>query len=243
MYTLVDYSSDFVLVNKDPGVGFHGERLQVGLVDAIRQDMGTEELYPVHRLDKATSGLILLAGSRQRARELAGQFKSHLVEKYYLAVSDRRPRKKQGSVTGDMMRARRGAWKLVRSKARPAVTQFFSCSFRDSLRCFVLRPLTGKTHQLRVALKSLGSPVLGDPVYYRSSLEGEHVDRCYLHAYAIRFRIGGRLLSYSCNPHRGELFASSDFLQALARFKRPWSLAWPHIGCGCENSCEAYGAA
>jgi tRNA pseudouridine32 synthase/23S rRNA pseudouridine746 synthase len=78
-----------------------------------------------------------------------------------------------------------------------------------------------------VALKSLGSPVLGDPVYYRSSLEREDADRCYLHAYALRFRIDDRLLSYSCNPHRGSVFADSDFLQALARFKTPWNLSWP----------------
>lgn len=227
MYTLVDRSRDFVLLNKDPGIGFHSERFQMGLVDAIREEMGTRELYPVHRLDKVTSGLILLAAGRRRARELAGQFRSRSVEKYYLAVSDRRPKKKQGTVSCDMARSRRGSWKLLRSAARPAVTQFFSRSFRGGLRCFLLRPLTGRTHQLRVALKSLGSPVLGDPVYYRSSLERDDVDRCYLHAYALRFLIDDRQLSYSCNPHRGSVFTDSDFLQALARFKTPWNFSWP----------------
>jgi len=61
-----------------------------------------------------------------------------------------------------MLKARRGAWKLARSKESPALTEFVSTSLGQGLRLFLLRPYTGKTHQLRVAMKSLGAPIIGD---------------------------------------------------------------------------------
>ena len=61
-----------------------------------------------------------------------------------------------------MQKARNGAWKLCQSKENPAITRFESVSCEPNLRLFILKPQTGKTHQLRVAMKSLGSPILGD---------------------------------------------------------------------------------
>jgi hypothetical protein len=96
------------------------------------------------------------------------------VVKYYFALTSRRPARKQGSVVGDMRRARAGAWRLSPQSAGtddPAVTRFASVGVpaaAPGLRAFLLRPETGRTHQLRVALKSLSSPVLGDELYGRA---------------------------------------------------------------------------
>ena len=125
------------------------------------------------------------------------------LQKYYCALSGRKPSKKMGKVRGDMERLRRGQWKLLRSMNRPATTAFVSealvheeedprmvaeasaaaSSSSAARRAFVLKPLTGRTHQLRVALKSLGSPVLGDPMY-AAATDAANEQRAYLHAAA-----------------------------------------------------------
>jgi tRNA pseudouridine32 synthase/23S rRNA pseudouridine746 synthase len=175
MYKIIEDHKDFLLISKDAGVSFHKEGESAGLLDTVRSDRGLDELYTVHRLDKMTSGLLLLATNRSSAQKLAAQFRKKIIRKYYLAISDRRPQKKQGLVQGDMIKARRGAWKLSRTREDPAITQFFSMSLGNRLRLFIIKPLTGKTHQVRVAMKSIGSPVLGDPLYHKKEHAG--IDR------------------------------------------------------------------
>jgi len=80
----------------------------------------------------------------------------------------------------------------------------------QQVRMFVLRPSTGRTHQLRVAMKSLAAPVLGDPLYSNAAEAKKH-SRTYLHATAIRFRLGGATIQVVHPPTYGELFACSEF--------------------------------
>lgn len=125
---------------------------------------------PRRRLDTISSGALALATSREAAGELVAAFRRRAVAKFYVAISDRKPAKKMGSVVGDMAKGRRGSWLLQRSAANPCVTRFTSAAVpggRPGLRAFLLKPETGRTHQLRVALKSLGAPVLGDQVQRR----------------------------------------------------------------------------
>ncbi|MCP4717468.1 MAG: TIGR01621 family pseudouridine synthase, partial [Deltaproteobacteria bacterium] len=220
---------EFVLIDKQPAVGFHKGSAAEGLAASVRRELDLKELYAVHRLDTVTSGLLLFAKTRSVARELSVQFSAHRIEKYYLAISDRRPRKRQGMLIGDMERGRRGAWKLARTTHNPSITQFFSCGCAEGLRLFLVRLHTGKTHQARVVLKSLGAPILGDPLYYKESTGRENVERCYLHAYALRFVLGGRGHVYTCTPSVGAHFSDAGFVQALEKYERPWELLWPKV--------------
>jgi len=88
--------------------------------------------------------------------------------------------------------ARNGSWKLLRSVENPAVTQFFSFGLTPGLRLYLLKPHTGKTHQLRVALKSLGVPLLGDTRY-----GADKSDRAYLHAWQLAFELDGKSYQFS----------------------------------------------
>ena len=74
-------------------------------------------------------------------------FSEHHIQKTYLALSNQKPKKKQGLIVGDMQKARNGAWKLCQSKENPAITRFESVSCEPNLRLFILKPQTGKTHQ------------------------------------------------------------------------------------------------
>jgi tRNA pseudouridine32 synthase/23S rRNA pseudouridine746 synthase len=229
MYDVIADHEHFILIDKFPGVGFHREAESKGLIEILRSDLNYNVLYPVHRLDKMTSGLILFAKSRDVARELAEQFYTRSVEKYYIAISDRRPWKKQGLIIGDMERTRRGMWKLSQGKTNPAVTQFFSRSYTDNFRLFVLKTHTGKTHQIRVALKSIGSPVLGDPLYYKTSSGRTVIDRGYLHSYALGFQLHGETFRFVGTPRVGMYFTDESFRCALEEYKSPWKLPWPRV--------------
>ena len=228
---------DLLAVDKPCGLSFHSDDLEgveagtdespaPGLLATIRAAQRNDKLagsdyrgalHSVHRLDKVTSGITLFAKNRRTASHLGEQFRLRKVHKYYVALSARKPSKKMGTVAGEMRRARRGAWRLVRSsdakndgqsskltpgdggsnaKTNPqvATTKFVSRGLRKpgadaeqtrALRLLVLRPLTGRTHQLRVACKSLGAPILGDAAYAGKD-DARKEDRAYLHAAAVR---------------------------------------------------------
>lgn len=229
-FRLVFRHADFVLVDKAAGVSFHSED-GPGLVVAVEQALG-QKLFAVHRLDKVTSGLLLLATSPQAAARLTAMFTERLIHKYYLAVSLSKPKQKQGWVKGDMQPARRGAYKLCDTCQDPALTYFLSAGFDgpatgvpEGARLFLLKPYSGKTHQLRVALKSQGAAIAGDLLY-----QGAAADRVYLHAYALCFDWQGEQLQFVCPPSQGQWMTAAAVQQKLALdWAAPWQLAFPQL--------------
>ncbi len=224
---VIDETEHFIVVEKPAGANFHSEDGETGFFAQLELTR-SEKLWPVHRLDKVTSGLLIAARSAQVARDLGDLFEFHQIEKYYLALSDRKPKKKQGSVVGDMSRSRRGSWKLETTHENPARTQFFSYGSDGCPRLFIVRLRTGKTHQIRVALKSLGSPILGDPIYH-----GPHdiePDRCYLHAYALRFSLYDLDYCYLLVPSEGIEWEALDRWSSAQHLYSPWDLPWPKVG-------------
>jgi tRNA pseudouridine32 synthase/23S rRNA pseudouridine746 synthase len=217
---------DFWVVNKPAGLDFHSEgdeagEKQPGLAVLLQQQYELPELYPVHRLDKMTSGLVVFALNLSAAQRFQMLFEQRDVEKYYLAISTHKPKKKQGWVKGDMLPARRGSWKLATTQTNPAVTQFISQSGRPNERWFLLKPHTGKTHQLRVALKSLGAPIVGDR-RYDAVEKAQHEDRGYLHAYALRFEYDDEDYEFVLKPEQGERFLSDAADACLSEWQVPW---------------------
>ena len=213
---------DWLICNKPAGLNFHNEDGELGLVSLMRKQLGTDNIWPVHRLDKLTSGLILLARSKESCSALCELFAQREVEKYYLAICPKTMKKKQGWVIGDMAKGRRGAYKLLASKDNPSVTQFYSQAIGGGLRLCLLKPKTGKTHQLRVALKSLGSPIVGDQSY-----AGSKSDRLYLHAYAIKFSFQNEEFNFQLAPDLGALFLQESVIAQLNVWGAPWLIEWP----------------
>ncbi len=218
---IVHEHKDWLLCHKPAGVGFHNEETELGFFSLISNQVGYE-LWPVHRLDKPTSGLILVAKSKSSCAQLCELFSERKVEKYYLAICPSSLKKKQGKISGDMAKSRRGSYKLLKSLENPAITQFISAGLIQGLRLCLLKPKTGKTHQLRVALKSLGAAITGDELY-----ASEKSDRVYLHAYGINFTYEGTEYNFLDNPISGELFLLPEFTQQLAIWSNPWELKWP----------------
>ena len=230
MFTLIEDTADFIVISKHPGANFHRGTARFGLVMNVRDLLKCPHLYPIHRLDTMTSGLLVFARTLECARELSAQFRERRVVKFYLALAGNNPKKKQGTVKGDMIRSRNGMWVLSRTTQKPAITQFFSAGMGNGLRLYLLKPHTGRTHQLRVAMKSIGVPVFGDPLYFgaKNPLTLEN-DQGYLHAFALQFEFKGKLYRYIDRPAIGIHFSSDAFLATFEKFKDPWSIQWPKL--------------
>ncbi len=227
-FSLLYENDDFIVINKHADINFHSEDGEFGVVVAVEKALACK-LYSVHRLDKMTSGLLLLAKSSQIAAQLAALFSNHQIQKYYLAVSDKKPKKKQGLIKGGMEKSRRSMWKLTKQKNNLAITQFFSYSLENGKRLFVIKPHTGKTHQIRVALKSIGSAICGDPLYAEKSLQTGEYDRAYLHAYQIDFSLNNHDFSFQALAESGDLFHSESCVNKLQNIGAVADLAWPKI--------------
>jgi tRNA pseudouridine32 synthase/23S rRNA pseudouridine746 synthase len=222
MYELVDETDEFILVNKFAGVSVHkdGHLNQFGLFNQLKLDFD-RPLYPAHRLDAMTSGLLLLAKTPEVAAELGRLFATREVEKYYLAIAAGKPRKKQGLVVGDMAKSRGGSYKLLRSHDNPAKTRFISQLHAPGIRAYLLKPYSGKTHQLRVMMKSIGVAILGDQRY-----GGAAADRGYLHAFALRFTLFGVEHSYQLPATYGQWFIAPFDQPLMQHWHNPWALSW-----------------
>lgn len=217
--------ADFLLVDKPAGLSFHSEQGE-GLVARVAREQG-EPLYPVHRLDKETSGLLLLARSSTAAATLSALFASQQIDKFYLALSVGKPAQKQGWVKGDMQPARGGSYKLLKTMQDPAVSYFISAGLSDvalpvGSRLFLVKPWTGRTHQIRVALKSMSAAIAGDSRY-----GGVSADRMYLHAYALRFCYQQQLVQIVLPPEQGAWFVTSTVVNQCTQWSAPFDLNWP----------------
>lgn len=224
MIKLVSLQEDFFVFHKPAGMDFHTDKGLPGFFRQVQNLYPHENLFPVHRLDKMTSGLILVARSSNSATSLGSLFQQKQIQKYYLAVSHKKPRKKQGLVKGDMVRSRRSCWKLTRGMSDPAISSFYSCSLAPGKRLFLFRIYTGKTHQIRVAMNSLGSPIWGDPLY---NLSGPDADRGYLHSWQIHFHWMGQALVFRCDPDEGRLFRPEEGFFLPPDWERLDDLSWP----------------
>ncbi|KGQ70640.1 RNA pseudouridine synthase [Chelonobacter oris] len=208
---IVYQHSDFIVIDKPIGISVHKDQQQSGLPDLVAEQLGCPSLWLVHRLDKITSGLLILARNAQAAAEFSQLFAEQRIEKHYIALSVRKPKKKQGVIIGDMQKSRNGSWKLCRTRDNPAITRFTSFGCQQGVRLFHLMPKSGKTHQIRVALKSIGSPILGDQRYGDQTA----LDRTYLHAYALRFCYRGETVFLKRLPQQGEYFLQPSVRQQI----------------------------
>lgn len=192
---------DFFVIDKPAGIDVHSSNNQLGLIPLLKAQLKAPALWLVHRLDKSTSGLLIIATNKEAAAYFQRLFAHKNIDKCYLALSDKKPKKKMGMVIGDHVKARNSRWKLSNELTNPASTYFTTQGTGFGLRLFWVRPLTGKTHQIRVALKSLGSTILGDNLY-----GGTVSDRLYLHAYALNFEYHQKSINIVCPPTFGEHF-------------------------------------
>lgn len=159
-----------LVLNKPAGLPVHrgpkgGENLEAGF-DALRFGLPRAPAL-AHRLDRDTSGCLVLGRHRKALARLGLLFKQGRIEKTYWAIVDGGPDAAEGLIDLPLARldATRGWWMKVDCAGVPAQTRWRVMG-RAGPRCWVaLSPLTGRTHQLRVHCAAMGWPILGDPIY------------------------------------------------------------------------------
>jgi 23S rRNA pseudouridine1911/1915/1917 synthase len=192
---------DILVVNKPAGMvvhpayGHHSGTL-VNAVLAHAPDLAGVggELRPgiVHRLDKDTSGLIVVAKSDVALRNLQEQFKGREVKKVYLALVEGHLAPPTGLIDAPIGRDPRARKKMavVSRGGRAAQTEYRVLETYDEHTLVEAHPLTGRTHQIRIHLAFIGRPIVGDPVYgFRK--QRLKVPRLFLHAARLGFRLPG----------------------------------------------------
>lgn len=185
-----------LLVNKPSGMVVHPAyghesgtlvNALLGHCPQLRDVGGTERAGIVHRLDKDTSGLLVVAKNEEAHSALQRQFKRRSVKKTYLALVEGHPEPSQGVIDAPIGRDKRQRKRMaiVRS-GRTALTAYRIIEHFDEHSLVELQPESGRTHQLRVHLAWLGCPVVGDRVYgYRRQHLLKH--RHFLHARQLEF--------------------------------------------------------
>ncbi len=188
---------DIIVINKPPGLVVHpgaGHR-QHTLVNALLSHCATlsgiggkERPGIVHRLDKETSGCLVVAKNDEAHRELSRQFGERTVEKIYLALVAGKLRKDAGVIEEKIGRhpVHRQRMSVASARGRPAKTDYRVICSGDQASLVECRLYSGRTHQIRVHLHHLGHPVLGDKVY--AAHLAKNFPRHMLHAWKLGFR-------------------------------------------------------
>ena len=204
--------SDFLVVNKPPGIAVHGgSGLAFGFIDALRQQLDQPKLDLAHRLDRATSGCLLIGRGLKANRGLQDLFRQRLVTKRYLALVDGSWPAAIESVDAPLLKNVQHAGERrvsVDASGQHALTYFQVRQRFENATLMDVVLDTGRTHQIRVHAKHVGHAVVGDERYGDNSSNTRFrqlgLDRLYLHSSELAFNWG------------------SDFVQVRA----PAGVAW-----------------
>jgi 23S rRNA pseudouridine1911/1915/1917 synthase len=194
---------DMIVINKDPGIVVHPDISghQTGtIVNAIMahsKDLsgisGENRPGIVHRLDKDTSGILMIAKNDESHKYLAGLFKDHKIKKYYLALVKGVPKTTKGIIRAGIKRGAGDRQKMAISKqGKLAVSSFEIMEIFHGVSLLKVNIETGRTHQIRVHMAGIGHPVVGDQTYGDKKLNKKFEEefglkRQFLHAKEISF--------------------------------------------------------
>ena len=187
---IIDNNQDFLVINKDAGIAVQGgTKSKKNLIDIFSKSklFNDTKPYSVHRLDKDTSGVLLIAKNREMAKLLTSLFRLRKIHKIYLAICEGEINKNSGFLEHDLIRYE-GKKKIIEN----AKTHYKILDKNSNFTLLELKPITGRKHQLRKQLFEIGHPICGDSKYF-SKIPNKNL---MLHAYQIKFIIKDKKFTY-----------------------------------------------
>lgn len=214
----------FLVIDKPSGIASHGgSGVSHGAIELLRAARPNESLELVHRLDRDTSGVLVLAKSRAGLTGLQAAIRAGEVTKQYLCLMVGHPPKAKFDVNAPLRKsALQGGERMVRvsEDGKPALTFFREMEQYPGARLMQATLGTGRTHQIRVHAAHVGHPLAGDPKYGDRDMNKRFremgLQRLFLHASHLSFELDGRLYSFSA-PLPDDLKAFLDVLAVKGR--------------------------
>lgn len=211
-------NEDFIVINKNAGIQVHpsfnekGSTLANALIARypeirnVHDESEDAQLRPgiIHRLDKDTSGVMIIARNMEAFFALKEAFKEREVEKTYLAITLGIFTQKEGEIDKPIARSASYrkqviARKNTKTTIRPALTKYAVVKEFESFSLVQAEPKTGRMHQIRIHLASIGHPVVGDAIYGEAEMNDMQIEskRQLLHAQKIKFKLFGKEYEFS----------------------------------------------
>jgi 23S rRNA pseudouridine955/2504/2580 synthase len=195
----------FLVVDKPSGVASHGgSGIDFGVIELLRAARPGESIELVHRLDRDTSGVLVLARSRKGLTGLQALIREGRTTKQYLALLTGRPARAKFDVNAPLRKSvLQGGERMVRvgDQGKPALTFFHEVERYPDASLMKVTIATGRTHQIRVHAAHVGHPVAGDPKYgdkdRNQQLRKHGLKRLFLHAARFEFELGENAYSFS----------------------------------------------
>ena len=191
--SIIENNEDFIVINKDSGISVQGgTKSKKNLIDIFKKSKIFENTkpYSVHRLDKDTSGVFIIAKKREMAQLLTSLFRLRKIHKTYLAICHGELEKNSGELNDNLIRYDNG--KKIVEKAK---TIFKVIDKNSEASLLELKPITGRKHQLRKQLYNIGHSIYGDEKYKHITLKGIN-KKLMLHSYQIKFLINNQKHTY-----------------------------------------------
>ena len=184
---IIENNDDFVALNKSSGISVQGgTKSKKNLIDIFANSKIFEnnKPYSVHRLDKDTSGIFIIAKNRQTAQLLTSLFRLRKIHKTYLAICHGEIEKNKGIIKHDLVR-----YDNKKKIVEKAETIFNVLDKNNNFSLVKMKPITGRKHQLRKHLFMLGNSILGDKKYNSQKNNKSMNKNLMLHSYEIKFKI------------------------------------------------------
>ena len=209
---IIENNENFVVINKPAGIAVQsGTKSLRNIIDILRKTKEFEDSspYTVHRIDKETTGILIVAKNRKYAQLFTSLFRIRKIHKTYLGIVVGKLNESKGSFI-DYLFYNEGA-KKIKVKA---ITNFQVVDSNNNYSLLRLDPVTGRKHQLRKQLLIHGYPILGDFKYNFLNTKNNKKNSLMLHAYKINFSINGIKHKYTAElPENFKNFLSEKYLK------------------------------
>ena len=195
---ILENNDDFIVIDKSPGVPVQGgTKSKKNLIDILASSEFFKDTkpFPVHRLDKETSGIMIISKNHNSARLLTTLFRLRKIHKTYLAVCHGHISKKKGELKNELI-----TFENDKKKIEKAITYYKVLSETDTTSFLELKPVTGRKHQLRKQLAIIDNPIVGDKKYILSNKKIKSDKDLMLHAYSLKFYINNKKFFYKASP-------------------------------------------